>query len=45
MNLCGFNKVSWYEGVGYKVSVEWELIKQTMTGLHERFSGGFNKPQ
>ena len=21
-NLCGFNKVSWYEGVYYKVSVE-----------------------
>lgn len=41
MNLCGFNKVSWYEGVCYKVSVEWELMKQTMTGLHERFSGGW----
>ena len=26
-NLCGFNKMSWYEGVYYKVSVEWELMK------------------
>ena len=32
--------VSWNEGVYHKVSVEWELMKQTMTGLHERFSGG-----
>ena len=41
MNLYSFNKVSWYEGVYHKVSVEWELMKQTMTGLHERFSGGW----
>ena len=26
-NLCDFNKVSWYEGVYYKVSVEWKLMK------------------
>lgn len=44
MNLCVFNKVSWYEGVCYKVSVEWELMKQTMTGLYKNFSGVFNKP-
>lgn len=41
MNLCGFNKMSWCEGVCYKISVEWELMKQTMTGLHKRFSGGW----
>lgn len=39
-NLCGFNKMSWYEGVYYKISVEWEPMKYTMTGLHKRFSGG-----
>ena len=35
--------VSWYEGVYHKVSVEWKLMKQPMTGLHKRFSGGRNK--
>lgn len=33
--------VSWYEGVYHKVSVEWKLMKQPMTGLHKRFSGGW----
>ena len=26
-DLCDFNKMSWCEGVYYKVSVEWELMK------------------
>ena len=26
-DLCDFNKMSWCEGVCYKVSVEWELMK------------------
>ena len=35
--------VSWYEGVYHKVSVEWKLMKQPMTGLHKRFSDGRKK--
>ena len=40
-NLFGFNKMSWCEGVYYKISVGREPTKWTVTGLHERFSGGW----